>query len=332
MTLDYSALNKSVTQADIDTYRIVYGGSGFNIPRPIRIAAIVFVSAMVVVLLALILTGYGEAIVALTQMSIAIIMVVAFVKASQKNTKRHAKLYKFALANDASYIVGVANPGYSGLIFNYAKDRSIVEAVVLADGTEIGNYRYVTGNGKNSSEHHWGYVRVKLNRRLPQMILDAKSNNIFGKISNLPNSFRNQSLSLEGDFDKYFTLYVPDNYQQDALYALTPDVMVALIDAGKNYDIEIVDDELYIYGPALDLDLQSSLESMMNVVDKIGDELRDQTSYYKDDRVPDRTTNVVAEPGRRLKKYTSAVKIISTVTVVVLMIYIIVSTNHSHFN
>ena len=41
-------------------------------------------------------------------------------------------------------------------------------------------------------------------------------------------STRTQVLSLEGDFDRYFTLYCPKEYERDALYVFTPDLMALL--------------------------------------------------------------------------------------------------------
>ena len=79
-------------------------------------------------------------------------------------------------------------------------------------------------------------------------MLDATSNNgLFG--SNLPATFdRDQKLSLEGDFDQYFSLYCPEGYEQDALYLFTPDIMARFIDHAAALDVEIVDDWLFLYG------------------------------------------------------------------------------------
>lgn len=329
MKLDYSALDQPVTSYDIETYQTVYGTTGFSVSKTARNAIIVFGVVILVAILGLTATGHGEGIFILVQLGIGVIIALAFAEANKNKIKKRAKIYKFALANDAQLLAGVSNPAYSGAIFDHGDSRSITDAVILTDGTELGNYTYTTGSGKSRSEHHWGYTRVKLSRRLPHMLLDAKSNNLFGKISNLPQSFGEQTLSLEGDFDKYFTLYVPDNYQRDALYVLTPDVMAALIDAGQNYDVEIIDDQLFIYGPVIDLTVRSNIEQVLNVVDKIGTELRDQTEHYSDERTSSRSANVVAEPGRRLKKRWSAFQIVTSVAFTVFVLYVIISANSS---
>ncbi|GAA1231074.1 hypothetical protein JOF42_000498 [Microbacterium phyllosphaerae] len=158
------------------------------------------------------------------------------------------RLDAFARANGMSYEATAANPALPGMLFGLGRSR---EATDLVRGTqprfvEFGNYQYTTGSGKNSTTHRWGYVAVKLDVPLPNIVLDAKGNNGFG--SNLPASFqREQRLSLEGDFDQYFTLYCPEGYERDALYLFTPDIMARFIDNAAELDVEIVDDWLFLY-------------------------------------------------------------------------------------
>ena len=37
---------------------------------------------------------------------------------------------------------------------------------------EFANYTYITGSGKNQSTHRWGYVAIKLDVPLPNIVLD----------------------------------------------------------------------------------------------------------------------------------------------------------------
>src|SRR5690606_15087483 len=132
---------------------------------------------------------------------------------------------------------------YPGSIFDIGNGRHSFGNYrrPFAPELDIGSYRYTTGSGKNKSTHTWGYAAIKLPRKLPNMLLDARNNNsLFG--TNLPVSYRrDQVLSLEGDFDKYFTLYCPRQYERDALYVFTPDLMALLIDESAAFDVEIVD-------------------------------------------------------------------------------------------
>ncbi|WP_396643125.1 hypothetical protein [Microbacterium sp.] len=163
--------------------------------------------------------------------------------------ERWYRLARFAEANAMSYVPSLADPGLPGMIFSQGHSRAARD-LVRGDSprfVEFANYRYVTGSGKNQSTHKWGYVAIKLDVPLPHILLDAVGNNgLFG--SNLPTSFdRDQRLGLEGDFDRYFSLFCPRGYERDALYLFTPDIMARFIDNAAELDVEIVDDWLFLY-------------------------------------------------------------------------------------
>jgi hypothetical protein len=158
------------------------------------------------------------------------------------------RLNRFAQANGMSYEARVADPPLPGMIFSLGRSRLATDLVrgSMPRFVEFGNYQYTVQSGKNSTTYRWGYVAVKLDVPLPNIVLDAKGNNGFG--SNLPASFqKEQRLSLEGDFDQHFTLYCPSGYERDALYLFTPDIMARFIDNAAQLDVEIVDDWLFLY-------------------------------------------------------------------------------------
>nr|WP_201470580.1 hypothetical protein [Microbacterium hydrocarbonoxydans] len=175
------------------------------------------------------------------------VAVIAVVSWRRARVTRY-RLDAFARANGMSYEARVADPQLPGMVFGLGHSR-VATDLVRGDRprfVEFGNFQYTTGSGKNATTHRWGYVAVKLDVPLPNIVLDAKGNNGFG--SNLPAAFqREQRLSLEGDFDRYFTLYCPTGYEQDALYLFTPDIMARFIDNAAELDVEIVDDWLFLY-------------------------------------------------------------------------------------
>ncbi|WP_194410053.1 hypothetical protein [Microbacterium cremeum] len=175
--------------------------------------------------------------------------IVAFFRGRRAREERLYRLDRFARANAMSYLPQFDSPGLPGMIFSLGSSR---QATDLVRGerprfVEFANYRYVTGSGKNRTTHTWGYVAVKLDVPLPHIVLDATGNNgLFG--SNLPQAFhKDQRLSLEGDFDRFFSLYCPAGYERDALYLFTPDIMARFIDNAAALDVEIVDDWLFLY-------------------------------------------------------------------------------------
>ena len=213
--------------------------------------------------------------------------VTTTVRRAMKEGEREYRLDRFARANGMTYVSGMPEPGLPGMIFGLGTSRSSSD-LVRGDRprfVEFGNYSYVTGTGKSRTTHRWGYVAVRLDVPLPNIVLDATGNDgIFG--TNLPASFDgSQRLGLEGDFDRYFSLYCPAGYERDALYLFTPDIMARFVDNAAALDVEIVDDWLFLYGkrPFSTLD-PATWAWLFSVVAALLDKLA-QWGRWRDDRL-----------------------------------------------
>ena len=248
------------------------------------------------------------------------------------------RLTRFAAANGLRYghDEAVSHPG---VIFGTGTDRVAERRLTTTAGrrVEIANYRYTipAEDKEDSRVHGWGYVAVTLDRRLPHMLLDAKANNnsVFGiKTSNLPIDLApDQRLSLGGEFDEKFTLYAPSEYGRDAFYVFTPDLMALFIDRLGTYDVEIVDDTMFVYGARFDLLNPQTYDWLRELVDTVVARTLRRTERYTDDFAalatnpahqgpvavasgtadpvfsfggdqPEVATNTVAEQGRRLRR------------------------------
>lgn len=229
---------------------------------------------------------------------------------AHKRLRLQARLYKFAADNQlvvqfnrslrgAASMVDAPN----GMIFETGHSQMFRERIELSPKAEIGNFTYQTGSGKSRRTYFWGYARFKLPRRVPNMVLDARANNKW-LLSNLDVAFkRSQRLSLEGDFDRSFSLYAPDAYKRDALYIFTPDVMAVLVDYGRDFDFELVEDELFIYAKgAFKLDQAATYKNLAVMAETIYRKIEGQSEKYADERVGDRTANIVGAGGQRLKR------------------------------
>ncbi|HEY8590079.1 MAG TPA: hypothetical protein VIL55_11065, partial [Naasia sp.] len=216
---------------------------------------------------------------------------------------------------------------YSGSVFTLGQRRTAerrLRAPAHERRFELGNYRYVvvrkTKNGTSTTVYRWGYMLIGLDRNLPHMVLDARANDrsLLGiRSTNLPVSFdRDQVLSLEGDFDQHFTLYAPKEYERDALYVFTPDLTALLIDESGDFDVEIVDDKLFVYSSTpFDLLNPATYERARRILDTVGAKTLRQTARYADERIGNRLVDQVAAPGRRLKRRTSWVAIVFIILV-----------------
>jgi hypothetical protein len=324
MRLNYDTLALPVTDADIKHYAAKE--TAWLTPRMIALV-FVFFGGILLVPTAIGMLSSGRlfepqgAITMSILATIVVGVVVGAIFVTKTAARETVRMRRFAEANGAILTKNGSPIGMSGLIFDNGHSRMVDYAYALPDGVELGNYRYTTGSGKNQTTHTFGYARVALGRNLPHMVLDAKGNNFFG--SSLPDTFQaSQRLSLEGNFNEYFDLYVPENYQRDALYIFTPDVMQALVDHGKDVDIEVVGNELYIYSKStIAMTSKIHLQSWMNIVESISTELKDQSKRYLDERmsasqVAGAVMPEVATEGKRLKKSQNYVVIILAVAFV----------------
>lgn len=240
------------------------------------------------------------------------------------------RITRFAAANELRY--GHDEPvSHPGVIFAAGVDRVATQRITTISGRrlEIGNYRYTvpSENRENSSVHHWGYVAITLDRRLPHLLLDAKTNDrsVFGiRTSNLPVDLDpNQRLTLGGEFDEKFTLYAPSDYGRDAFYLFAPDLMALFIDRLGTFDVEIVDDTMLVYGSPFDLLDPQTYGWLTELVDTALARTVRRTESYSDDRAllagpppqgsadqpvfglsgdGSSARNTVAEQGRRLRR------------------------------
>jgi hypothetical protein len=353
--LDYRPLTAPVTAAQLGAFKRWAKSTGQTWAQPaaatiigwvvggFAIVMFVFVGGFGIggVLVRSLLGAFGLSSAVSELLSIVIVTIVFFgiaglivwavIAGSNKTWARHYRLDQFARANGLAAFPVSANPHYAGSIFGVGSSRASYDRIQSTSGRflDIGSYRYTTGSGKNQSTHTWGYLAMQLDRRLPQMVLDSKANNgLFGG-TNLPKTFsRNQVLSLEGDFDKYFTLYCPREYERDALYVFTPDLMALLIDNAGAFDVEIVDDWLFVYSETpIDTTDPARIGRMFQIVDTVGAKTLSQSDNYSDDRVPhaevaplagqDASRNMIAPEGRRLRTRVSWVSIAVFVVVVV---------------
>lgn len=151
-----------------------------------------------------------------------------------------------AEANGLEHATGLTRVALPGLIFGARESQRGID-LVSGNGFRIGNLEVTTPVGKHKAVQMWGFAAIETGAQLPHILLDARGNNaLLG--TNLPVFIdHEQRLSLEGDFDKRFTLYAPREYERDALYLFTPDIMARFIDNASELDVEIVDGYLFLY-------------------------------------------------------------------------------------
>ena len=264
--------------------------------------------------------GAGLLVFAIFILGLAGIIVILAIHFGRGNWAMWLRLTQFAADNGLRFRTRNPNPSYAGMIFHIGDSRAAYNHLNSTTGRyfDIGSFTYGTGSGKSRETHHWGFIALQLDRKLPNMVLDSKENNkIFG-ISNLPIAFnKDQILSLEGDFNTHFTLYCPQEYETDALYVFTPDLMALLIDDANSFDVEIVDDWMFVYSSKpLNLLNTAVVARLFNIITTVGAKTITQTASYHDDRVGSLSSNIVAPQGQRLRHGFSLAGVLIIVVVI----------------
>lgn len=167
-----------------------------------------------------------------------------------------------------------------GSIFSVGDNPSesnIITGIYRGFDFELLQHKYWTGSGKNRTQHGLTLLNLKLPKKVPHIVIDSKIEDATAYSGSvLPVMFsRDQKLTLEGDFSKYFDVYSPRNYQVSALALMTPDVMQTFLTKLHQVDIELINDRLYIYDPDL-MNSAEQIQDMFEAADAIIDEWSDK--------------------------------------------------------
>lgn len=221
------------------------------------------------------------------------------------------RLARFAAAHGFTYTFEREAPSFPATGFDNGRGGTIHDVIALESPheLEIGSYQALVGSGDSTHTRTWKYARIRLGSPLPHFVLDAKANG-----STLQEDFaRGQKLSLGGDLDRHFTLYCPVGYDEDARRLFTPEVTRHLTDELRSWDIEIVDDQLFLFSDASAVQNLAALRGLLEGATALQRAVL-QWESWRDSRLPaarmspsaPATNDVFATPsvapeGRRLR-------------------------------
>jgi hypothetical protein len=262
---------------------IVLGGA-------LLISALVLVLAPAYALAILPTLGFG--VLVLLFLLVFVAQLSANRTVSPGEASREALLTRFAADNGLLYRPRSPAPAYPGCIFTPMNTglAYVYNHFSTTSGRylDFGNFhsRSTTGDGPGGHVDpdplidSWGFVALQMDQQLPGILLIA--NNRVGGQTVLPiRPDRSQVLSLEGNFDNYFTLYCPKEFEQDALYIFTPDLMALLIDEVAPFDVEIIDKWMFLYLPRpFDSTDPAVYERIFRILNTVGTKIVGQTSHY----------------------------------------------------
>ena len=201
---------------------------------------------------------------------------------------------KYALDNALLYSAADPIPNYPGSIFSEWTNRLAVDHLRSTSGRffDVGEFRYDMPAGRTTATMRWGFIAVHLDNALPHIVLESQKHDTWFT-GGLPLDLDSeQKLSLEGDFDQYFTLYCPADFETDALYIFAPDLMALLIDEAGGKHVEIVGEWLFVYWQlSFGAQWHDDYERVFRIIDVVGEKAVRQTKRYVNDR-PSRISRI----------------------------------------
>lgn len=136
------------------------------------------------------------------------------------------------------------------------KNKHIEHLLHIMHGTLEGEpfiyslYTYTVGSGKNSRTYTYSVIIIDLPVSVPHIIISDDGHRFtFGlpypESLNLPSHMR--KITLEGNFSHERDVYVEVEHEIEAYQLLSPDTMSFLLDHIGDVEIELVENELFIY-------------------------------------------------------------------------------------
>lgn len=215
---------------------------------------------------------------------------------------RATRLQRFARSNGLHYIPEARDPVRIGMIFTAGSRRLVRDLIYSEDGVpfELGKFQYA-GRSHERTVRRFGFVHLRMPRRLPHMVLVARRRLGPFHRSNLPWRIdRNQVLRLGGQFDEHFTLYCPAEYAEDARYVFTPKLMSVLLEKATSFDVEIVEDRLLLYrAKPLAMMSPATYDLLGELISSVGAHTSARAVLYTDPRAFQ--PRGIAPGGRRLR-------------------------------
>jgi hypothetical protein len=188
----------------------------------------------------------------------------------------------------------------------------------------VAEYQYLTGEGKSRQVHSYTIGVFAQDKSYPHLFLDGQQNGKWGAYSG------SQRLSLEGDFDKFFNLYVPSGKSVDALSILTPDVMQTLVTGGRPYDIEIQENLVFVVGKGSHY-TYDGLPQLLKFMTNLSQEFDQKNVSWQDTELTPGTNQELTRSIWGMQNPSQARVVLLFIIIVFLMYYIFIKTTvHIH--
>ena len=180
--MDYSAFSQKMTKSELDEFERLYPISKRLLHQVrIAIALLAFISIVFVVAAESAVSNPeksgGGIVTGIVLMGFVVVFLLAIVLTYTgigRMRRASAMIQLFAQRNGLQYTRNVDNFSYAGIFFNIGSKRSLQNIISSSTANppfEIGNAQYSVRTGKNEHTFHCGYIKIQLERNLPQIVL-----------------------------------------------------------------------------------------------------------------------------------------------------------------
>lgn len=192
-----------------------------------------------------------------------IILVIRFYIKRRKMLKAFASEHGYNFSNYgdiASLNSTYLDVGHSRRMVN------VISGIYLEQPIRFFDFRSVIGHGKHRRSVSFSGFEIEHKNSLKSFLLLSRKMRY--SPGNLYDGFQNafgREIKLEGDFNKYFTLYVPEDYEIEVFQIFTPDIMVKFIDLMPDLTFEFTHNKLFLYTNKM-ISKKESLERLHELV------------------------------------------------------------------
>ncbi|MFA6198120.1 MAG: hypothetical protein WC734_03135 [Patescibacteria group bacterium] len=168
---------------------------------------------------------------------------------------------------------------------NYRVMTDVVNGRILNHPMTLCNYKFRIGYGKNAKIYSYTVVMVTFTGKFPHVYVnrtDMGYGMSFGR-----------ALPLPTEVAKLFKIYTPPEYEIEALAIFDPQILEHLLDLKYNYDMELIDQKLYVFMPQM-INTKEALEQKLNQAEALLEHMipqLDRTSYQPIPNTPDKLGN-----------------------------------------
>lgn len=192
-----------------------------------------------------------QTIVSIAPMLVFVFIFLGIILGIVIHLKRKKMLKKFALEHGYDYLGYGSIEHIPSLYLQVGHSRrigNIIQGSIQTHPFKFFDFRSTIGYGKHKRHVVFSVAEIEYDAHLRRfLILSRKMRFVPG---NLYDGFKNgfgREIKLEGDFHKYFKVYVPEDYEIEVFQIFSPDVMAKFIDLAKDFTFEFVDDKILIY-------------------------------------------------------------------------------------